>query len=231
MDHFIDIYRRHGDRYHQMIEPEDIDGNLLPALEAVTPLAGCRLLDVGSGTGRLPLLLANRVSQLVCLDLHTGMLTEHSRQRARRGGRWGLLQADMRQLPLPSAAFNVVTAGWALGHFVGWYKAEWQTEMRRVLTELERTAQPGGAIIIMETLSTGSLTPAPPTAGLARYYDWLENDWGYSRRQIPTDYQFASVDEAVAKTEFFFGAELAARVRANGWARLPEWTGVWSKIV
>jgi len=24
---------------------------------------------------------------------------------------------------------------------------------------------------------------------------------------------------------------MAARIRAQGWARLPEWTGVWGKIV
>jgi hypothetical protein len=39
------------------------------------------------------------------------------------------------------------------------------------------------------------------------------------------------VDEAVERTEFFFGPELAATIRANGWARLPEWTGVWSKKI
>jgi hypothetical protein len=33
----------------------------------------------------------------------------------------------------------------------------------------------------------------------------------------------------VAQTEFFFGADLAAAIQANGWSRLPEWTGVWSK--
>ena len=35
MDHFIDIYLNKADKYHQMITPEDVDGNLLPALERV----------------------------------------------------------------------------------------------------------------------------------------------------------------------------------------------------
>jgi len=90
---------------------------------------------------------------------------------------------------------------------------------------------PGGALIILETLSTGSLTPAPPSPGLAEYYDWLEQAWGFSRETIATDYRFASVDEAIARTEFFFGADLAAKIRAQGWARLPEWTGVWGKSI
>ncbi len=81
----------------------------------------------------------------------------------------------------------------------------------------------------METLTTGSLTPAPPTEGLAEYYAWLEGEWGFTRQSIRTDYQFTSVPEAVERTEFFFGDEMVEKIRANGWARLPEWTGVWSK--
>jgi ubiquinone/menaquinone biosynthesis C-methylase UbiE len=229
MDHFIEIYSSRADSYHTMIEPEDVDGNLLPALKRVTPLAGKRILDLGSGTGRLPLLLAQGAAQMVCLDLHGAMAAEQWRQRQARGGQWGLLQADMRLLPLASAAFEVVLAGWAMGHFVGWYGSAWQTEMSRVLREVDRVLVPGGAVIIIETLSTGSLTPAAPTEGLARYYNWLEKEWGFARQQVQTDYQFASVEEAVAKTEFFFGSELADLVHANNWARLPEWTGVWGK--
>jgi hypothetical protein len=73
------------------------------------------------------------------------------------------------------------------------------------------------------------LTPAPPTPGLANYYAWLENEWGFSRQQIQTDYQFWDLDEAIELANFFFGAELADKVRENNWVRLPEWTGVWGK--
>ena len=84
-------------------------------------------------------------------------------------------------------------------------------------------------MLILETLGTGSLTPAPPTPQLAEYYAWLENEWGFQRREIRTDYEFANVEEAIGRMEFFFGAALADKIRANGWVRVPEWTGVWSK--
>lgn len=231
MDHFVEIYRHQAGRYHQMIEPEDVDGHLLPALKRITPVAGKRILDLGSGTGRLPLLLAGDAAQMVCLDLHAGMLAEQRGQRQRRAGRWALLQADIRRLPLPAAWFDVVTAGWAIGHFVGWYGSARKTEIGRALREMHRVVRPGGALIIIETLSTGRLTPTPPTKGLAHYYAWLEREWGFSRQQIQTDYLFGSVEEAVAKTEFFFGPELAQNVRRHNWRRLPEWTGIWGKVV
>ncbi len=231
MDHFINIYTHHADKYHQLILPEDVDGNLLPALQKVSPLAGKRILDLGTGTGRLPLLLGEQAAQMVCLDLHWDMLRENRQQRRKKDGRWGLVQGDMRLLPFPTDWAQVVTAGWALGHFTGWYADEWQTQAKPVLQEMHRVAAPSGVIIIIETLTTGSLTPAPPTEWLAQYYGWLEHEWGFTRQEISTDLQFASVDEAVAQTEFFFGPELTAKIQDQGWARLPEWTGVWGKQV
>jgi ubiquinone/menaquinone biosynthesis C-methylase UbiE len=226
MDHFQRIYNSRAADYHAMIMSEDADGHLLKAIEAVTPLAGKRILDLGTGTGRLPFLLAGRVTSFIGLDLHRAMLLENKRLKT---GDWRLVQADMRDLPFPDASAEVVTAGWAIGHLRGWFAEDWQAQIGRVLSEMERVVAPGGVLIILETLSTGALAPTPPTPGLAEYYAWLENEWGYARRAIRTDYQFASVAEAVARTEFFFGAELADKIKANGWARLPEWTGVWSR--
>jgi ubiquinone/menaquinone biosynthesis C-methylase UbiE len=227
MDHFEAIYSRRAADYQRMIAPEDIDGNLLRALEAITPLSGRRVVDLGTGTGRLPLLLSGRAGAVVGLDLHRAMLRENARQRASCGGAWPLIQGDMRALPLADACADVVTAGWAIGHWRGWRPDDWRAQVAGILREMLRVAAPGGTLVVCETLSTGSLTPAPPTPGLAEYYAWLESDWGFARQTIRTDYQFTSVAEAVRLTEFFFGPELAEKIRANGWARLPEWTGVW----
>jgi ubiquinone/menaquinone biosynthesis C-methylase UbiE len=231
MEHFQAIYASRAAEYHRMIAAEDLDGRLLPAIERVTSLRGKRVIDLGTGTGRLPLLIGGQAAQVVGLDLHHDMLRQNVAQRQRQAGRWTVVQGDMRRLPFRSAWADVVTAGWAIGHLRSWFADDWQTQISSVLNEMQRVVAPGGALIILETLSTGSLTPAPPHAALAEYYDWLEQAWGFSCETIPTDYLFASVDAAVARTEFFFGPELAAKIRTHGWARLPEWTGVWSKLI
>lgn len=113
-----------------------------------------------------------------------------------------------------------------MGHLRGWFADDWQKQIGRALNEMERAAAPGGVLAIFETLTTGGLTPAPPTPELAEYYAWLEGEHAFRREVLRTDYQFADVAEAAARTEFFFGPELAAKIRAQGWTRLPEWTGL-----
>jgi ubiquinone/menaquinone biosynthesis C-methylase UbiE len=227
-DHFIDIYQSRAEAYQRMIAAEDVEGNLLRALEAVTPFEGKRVLDVGSGTGRLPQLLARKAEVMVGVDLHRAMLVESGRERERLGAHWELVQADARALPVASGWAGVVMAGWAMGHFNSWFGAGWRKQIDRALAEMQRAAAPDGVLVIMETLGTGQLQPGAPTEALRRYHDYLETAWGFRRQEIATDYQFDSVDEAVACTEFFFGPELAQKIREKGWARVPEWTGVWS---
>jgi ubiquinone/menaquinone biosynthesis C-methylase UbiE len=158
------------------------------------------------------------------------MLREQAAQRWQVSGEWPLVQADMRCLPVVTGWADVAIAGWSIGHLRGWYSQDWQEQIGRVLREMQRAARPGGALIILETMTTGSLAPAPPSPQLAEYYAWLEGEWGFQREVIATDYQFVDVEQAAAYTEFFFGSKLAGEIRDRGWARLPEWTGVWNKV-
>jgi ubiquinone/menaquinone biosynthesis C-methylase UbiE len=231
MDHFERIYATKAKEYHQLIVPEDVEGNLFLALQQITPLENAVLLDLGSGTGRIPLLVHDLASQVIALDSNLPMLLEQKRQQQDIGAFWPLVCGDNRTLPFPDDWVDVITAGYAIGHLRDWFEADWAFQIGLILTEMERVAHPGGYLVIIETLTTGALKPAPPTPGLEEYYTWLEKVWGYTRHTIQTDYQFASVEDAVTKTEFFFGPELAELIRQNNWDRLPEWTGVWSKKV
>ena len=204
----------------------DVDGRLAAAFRQLTPFTGKKWLDLGTGTGRIPRLVANHVAQLIALDRHTAMLKEqlnppHSPLPTH------LIQADMQSLPLPSHHFDVVTAGWAVGHSRAWAAAAWQETIGRMVQEMRRVVAPGGIVIIIETMGTGVLSPAPPSAELAEYYAWLEAEWGFARQVIPIDYEFASVGDAAAVMTFFFGEEMGQRVLVNNWQRVPEWAGLW----
>jgi ubiquinone/menaquinone biosynthesis C-methylase UbiE len=214
-----------------MISVEDVDGNLLPTLQKITPFKGKRLLDIGSGSGRIPLLTHDLTYQSFCLDLHWAMLAENSKQREKAGGSWPLLQSDMRSLPFKDNFFDIVTAGWAIGHFQDWYSENWKEQVTLVINEMMRVAHEQGTLIIIETMTTGSLTPAPPHEGLAQYYSFLESQWGFYPQIISTDFLFPDLETACYYTDFFFGEELAQKVLQNKWVRLPEWTSIWSKKI
>lgn len=229
MDHFRSIYKTKADEYHQLITVEDVEGNLLRELERIADFREKRVLDLGTGTGRIPLMLHQKASRIIGLDLHDAMLREQAAQKTRVSGDWDLMQGDMHTIPFQGNTVDIVIAGWALGHFQSWFEGDWQVRVDRVINEMKWVAEPQGCLIIIETLGTGSLEPAPPHEGLAEYYARLEKTLGFEKRSIRTDYQFKSVDDAIEKTEFFFGPELSEKIRLNKWSRLPEWTGVWVK--
>jgi ubiquinone/menaquinone biosynthesis C-methylase UbiE len=227
-DHFKQIYASAGDKYHQMISVEDVDQNLKPALRSITTFKNKSKLDLGTGTGRIPLLFPTQ--NFTTLDLNTSMLQENQKQRDLVDGKWSITQGDMRFLPFLANRFDIITTGWALGHFLGWYQNQWQYQIQRVFTQVDRVLKNNGCFIIIETLTTGSLVPAPPTPGLANYYRWLEEKHQFQRLQIQTDFMFHSLDDAVHYSRFFFGEDLAEKVRLNQWTRLPEYTGIWYKF-
>lgn len=239
-DHFQEIYRNRARDYDRMVTAEDADRALRPSLEAICPLAGTRVVEVGVGTGRLTRLLAAAgVDTIVGVDRSAAMLalaeehlmTEHLMTEASSRGatRWQLAVADMTALPVLSSWAGLVLAGWVLGHTTEWSAGRWQEDVDRAVAEMGRVLAPGGVMVIIETLGTGSLTPAAPTPALAQYHDRLEREHGFSRSEIRTDYEFESVSEAADACGFFFGEDFAHTIRENEWSRVPEWTGIWSR--
>jgi ubiquinone/menaquinone biosynthesis C-methylase UbiE len=234
MSDLKEIYNSQATRYHDLISHEDVDSNLLPAIEKVSSLKEKRLLDIETGTGRIPLLVQHLTSNIVGIDLYWDMLQEHKSQKSHKkmaNKAWDLLQADYRFLPFTDRNFDIITAGWSISALREWENQDWENQIGFVMREIHRAIKPGGAIIILETMSSASMRPAPPNENLAEYYLWLKNVWGFVPHIIQTDYQFNNFDQAVETIGIFFGTDLANKVRDNHWIRVPEWTGIWSKTV
>lgn len=231
-DHFRDIYENKATQYDELVQAEDYQGNILPALNSLRPLAGTEVVEMGAGTGRLTRLLVPHVKFVHAFDSAAAMLVVAARSLGEMGyTNWTVKQAENKQIPVDAASADVVIAGWSFGHGVGWYPETWREEIGAMVDEMLRVLRPGGTAFILETLGTGSESPAPPTPGLAVYYDWLESEQGFSATWIRTDYQFSNVPEAEELTRFFFGDELANRVVSEGLLILPECTGIWWKQV
>lgn len=228
MTDFQHIYTHQAEQYDRLVAREDYQGQILAALQRIRPLEGLDVVEFGAGTGRLTRLLAPLARSVQAFDASAAMLRVAAKtveDMGRTNCTFGV--ADNRRLPVPDAVADLAVAGWSFGHTVGWFPDTWRAEIGQMLAEMRRVLRPGGTAVILETLGTGRETPQPPHAGLAAYYGWLEGEQGFSATWIRTDYEFASLDEADELTRFFFGDELADRVRREGLVRLPECTGIW----
>lgn len=224
MPDYQQIYQQQASQYDLMVSREDYEGNLLPALQSIRPLSGLDIVELGAGTGRLTVQLAPLAKSLLSLDI-----SEHMLVVLRAKTDVPAAACDNRALPLQSACADVAIAGWSIAHSVEWYPETWREETARAIAEMFRVLRPGGTAIILETLGTGNETPAPPNAGLARFYEILENEYGFALTTLRTDYRFDSPAEGQALLRFFFGDELADRVVAEQLTILPECTGIWSR--
>ena len=118
---------------------------LLPILRGA--LSGCaapQVLDVATGTGRVPLLLAAQpwfAGTVTGIDITPAML-EIARSKVAAAGlseRVVLREGDAGALPWPAASFDLVTSLEALEFF---------PRPRRALAEMVRALRPGGALVV-----------------------------------------------------------------------------------
>jgi malonyl-CoA O-methyltransferase len=132
------------DGYDRWARVYDHDRNPLPALEGPVVRArlgdvrGRRVLDLGCGTGRHALPLAEAGALVTAVDFSPGML---ARARARPGSdRVRFVVADLRRpLPFPDAAFDLVVSGLVLEHL---------PDLPAFFAEARRTLRPGGRAVV-----------------------------------------------------------------------------------
>jgi len=112
-----------------------------PLLRELVGVERPLILDVATGTGRLPLaLLRERFrGQIVGLDLSRGMLRQARRKLAAYGGQVSLLWHDASQLPFPDGTFDAVTCLESL---------EFMPHPREVLSEMVRVLVPAGVLFV-----------------------------------------------------------------------------------
>ena len=220
------IYQSEGERYEALISREDHQANIPRAIDEIINLDGLDDIDLGAGTGRLTMILAPRVKSIRAFDASTEMLRVCREILVASGlSNWQVDVADHRNLPVEDQSVDLVVSGWSVSYLAVWDQKIGRAELDKWRAEMERVLRKGGMIILFESLGTGNEAPIR-LEHVESAYQWLDDN-GFENKWIRTDYQFESLDEAIDLAGFFFGAEMAARVRKNRLVILPECTGVW----
>lgn len=224
------IYQSEGDRYEALISREDYQGNIARAIDEIINVNGLDVLDLGAGTGRLTLMLAPRAKSIRAFDSSAEMLRV-CRERLIAGGlsNWQVDVADHRRLPVADHSANLVVSGWSVSYLAVWNQEQKTFELDIWLNEMKRVLRKEGMIILLESLGTGNEEPIR-LEHVESTYQWLDAN-GFENKSIRTDYQFESVEEAADLAGFFFGSDMAVRIREKRSTILPECTGVWWKNV
>ncbi|MBR2569707.1 MAG: class I SAM-dependent methyltransferase [Paenibacillus sp.] len=224
MPNHAEIYRRYPEQYHQLIAAQP---DLRHDVQRVFDYADKDIVDLGAGTGRLTAQLAPLARSITALDQSEAMLDINKQRLLKLGlSNWQVQQADHRQLPLSDNSADLITAGWTLCYLAADDQPDWARNLELMMSEIQRVLRQDGTVLIFETMGTLTSRPEPP-AFLKAYYHALELEYRFVSRAIRLDYQFASVDEAEACAEFFFGSELARRIRNEQLTTVQEWAGMW----
>jgi ubiquinone/menaquinone biosynthesis C-methylase UbiE len=226
------FYNQRAEEYARLVQNEDYQGNLIKALQGIHPLAGCRVAEFGAGTGRVTSVLAPHVGQVAAFDRAAAMLGVAQRSMREAGlANAYLALADNRRLPLPAGWADLAVEGWSFLHLKVWQPDSWQAETGQAIGEMCRVTRPGGSLVLIETLGTGQAEPVVAEA-FQPFFSYLEQDWGFERTWVRTDYCFETQQAAHLALEEAFGEETLGALThtPQGWV-LPECTGVWWRRV
>lgn len=148
-----DLYARRYDDIKQFHSEYDHMFLAQPIMESIAPVRAPLVLDVATGTARLPLALLHHAhfqGRVIGVDLSRRMLAIAAEKLQAAVGdqaatRTPLLWSPAERLPFPDDTFDVVTCLEAL---------EFMQRPEAVVGEIARVLRPGGLLLITNRIST-----------------------------------------------------------------------------
>ena len=142
-------YFRHDGTVHTWWNPESPDSihyhhfrEQLRWVVSQVDWSGKRVLDIGTGKGRLATAAALHDGRVTGLDLAEEMLRDARRDAKKASSSVELTLGDAEALPFPDKSFDVVTCLEALMHF---------PHPDLALREMARVTKPGGTVVLSVT--------------------------------------------------------------------------------
>jgi hypothetical protein len=233
MPDMFEIYQNHAPRYHELVLAEDFENNLGSLLHQLVNWHDLSVLEVGVGTGRVTQLYIAQAATTVCCDQSQHMLDFAQKSLAAHAPKLTFQLADNTDLPDFGSTFGVFIEGWSFGHSIMACGNEKEIlhATNVLLVNAMKNLSSGSTTIIIETLGTNVDSPAPPDENLGLFYETLVHTHDFSQHIIRTDYQFDTNEKAADILGFFFGDDMKESVLARGTSTIPEWTGVWARII
>ena len=228
MPSMIEIYQKHSFEYDELVSHEDVTNNLGRWLLENIDWKDKVVCEAGAGTGRVTLCYIDKVKKAFLFDRSSRMLQTLGRNLSRYPDKMVVCESDHLNISLVEKA-DIFIEGWSFGHAVIENAHRVDEIIASLETMIQNNLREDGTSIIIETLGTNVDVPNPPEKLLAYYYKMLEEEYGYFRTTVKTNYLFESVEQAGRIMGFFFGDEMRTKILREGKREIPEFTGVWMK--
>lgn len=122
---------------------------------------------------------------------------------------------------------DIILEGWSFGHTVTENSTTLEDTVEKLISGCIGKLKEEGILAIIETLSTNFNKPKAPSEDLLNFYSLLENKYGFSKKEIKTDYQFKTNKEARRIAGYFFGDAFEKSLSFETEGIIKEFTGVW----
>jgi ubiquinone/menaquinone biosynthesis C-methylase UbiE len=218
---------------HDLSDMEDVGEDILGILLDRFPFPeGLRLVEVGSGSGRISLALALKGAEVTLVDTSDAALALSRSMFGKKRCSGQFVQASAFQLPFTGGTFDVAWNTGLIEHFLF-------DDQARILSEMLRVLKPGGTLITFNPSHRGRIYR------IGKFILEHTNRWPYGR-EIPIRTLQAHCERIGARLEaewdtcfdiqfYYFGkyglpAQRWLRRHKSLNRRLSSWFGGYLKV-
>ena len=132
-------------------------------------------------------------------------------------------------LPVVDEKSDIFIEGWSFGHTIVENNNDIQSTTEEIINNIWRNTTVDSVKVIIDTLGTNVNEPEEINNDLNQFYNLLEEEYGFQRTILKTDYKFDDYRQAAKIMGFFFGEEIVRGIIERKSKIVPEYTGIWIK--
>jgi len=224
-----EIYKKYATQYDNLVKAEDYQKNVDRYLIENIEWKDKVVYEAGIGTGRLTKIYIQHIKKLYGFDREAHMLEQCKNNLNEYLEKVFLNIGNNECLPVIEKKAEIFIEGWSFGHTIVENNNDIQSTTERIVNNIRRNTTVDSVKIIIETLGTNVNEPKYINNDLKQFYRLIEEEYGFKKTIVKTDYKFDDYREAAQIMGFFFGEEMERGIIQRKSEIVPEYTGIWIK--
>ena len=224
-----EIYKKYATQYDNLVKAEDYQKNVDRYLIENIEWKDKVVYEAGIGTGRLTKIYIQHIKKLYGFDREAHMLEQCKNNLDEYIEKVFINIGNNVCLPVIEKKAGIFIEGWSFGHTIVENNNDIQSTIDKIIKNIRRNTTVDSVKIIIETLGTNVNEPKYINNDLKQFYRLIEEEYGFKKTIVKTDYKFDDYREAAQIMGFFFGEEMKREIIKRKREIVPEYTGIWIK--